>query len=673
MVVTAPAPEIPAEPATDDTAPPAPSRRTRWPYAVAAPLYLGLAVWLWWGVWSTHPTATATCGCGDPSLFTWFLEWPAYALSHGQNPFHSTALFHPTGINMLSQTSVLVIGFVLAPVTWLFGPVATLNVALTLAPALSALSAFWLIRRWVAFTPAAFVGGLLFGFSPYVLSDLTAGHLMTTTLVMVPLWVGALDELLLRQRRSPVWMGVWLGVVGTVEFFISTEMTLILVMCSVLAMLILAGHALVTDRDALRRHTRRAASGVGVAALVFVALCAYPAWYAIDGPSHLPGLVWPNIPISGGFVPKSFFSAPTNARLLIELGGYFGTPLPTAAYVGWSVVAVLLGGLVVFWRDRRLWFFGAMIVATGALSLGLGGSDRHSWVPWRLFVHLPVLENVIEERFVLITFLGIGAMLAILMDRVRFATWPSPASRGARHALEPGRESTGHAALHLLLAAAVGAVALVPLALTFAPDLPYATRPVTLPAWFSDVGAHLSPRTVVLAYPPPFSGIQSAMTWQAVDGMAFDQAGGGGPQGTPRRAGRQRPAFDLLTRLGFGFGPAPQGTPRQLAAVRSALDAWGVTVVVVPRFPPNTAAFFAGDDAAYDAAFMTAAIGRTPRIQDGAWVWYGVNRPGPPLHVAKGELSTCDPPLGHRPTSMAAITNCVYRTSTRAPNAPHSP
>ena len=98
-------------------------------------------------MWTTHPTATATCGCGDPALFMWFLEWPAYALAHGHNPFYSTAMFHPGGINLLSNTSVLAIGVPLAPVTWLFGPVATLNVAQTLAPVLSALSTFWLLRR----------------------------------------------------------------------------------------------------------------------------------------------------------------------------------------------------------------------------------------------------------------------------------------------------------------------------------------------------------------------------------------------------------------------------------------------------------------------------------------------------------------------------------------------
>ncbi|HUA94488.1 MAG TPA: hypothetical protein VMB82_03060, partial [Acidimicrobiales bacterium] len=100
-----------------------PSRRGaagRWPplasLALAFAAYLALSVVLWWQVWSTHPTSTTACGCGDTSLFLWFLEWPAYAIAHGHNLFYSSALFHPGGIDLLSNTSVLAIGVPLAPV-----------------------------------------------------------------------------------------------------------------------------------------------------------------------------------------------------------------------------------------------------------------------------------------------------------------------------------------------------------------------------------------------------------------------------------------------------------------------------------------------------------------------------------------------------------------------------
>ena len=70
----------------------------------------------------------------------------------------------------------LALGIVFAPVTWLFGPVATENVINLVSPPLSALSMFWLLRRWVTWTPAAFLGGLFYGFSPFVLVSLALAH-----------------------------------------------------------------------------------------------------------------------------------------------------------------------------------------------------------------------------------------------------------------------------------------------------------------------------------------------------------------------------------------------------------------------------------------------------------------------------------------------------------------
>ncbi len=184
--------------------------------------YLLLSLYAWSNVWTSHPTSVTTCWCGDSSLFTWYLEWPAYAIAHGLDPFFSTAMNYPTGVNLLTNTSELAFGVLLAPVTWLFGPVATLNVALTVSPALSAIAMFALLRRWVAWTPAAFIGGLFYGFSPFVIASLADAHLMLGMVAVPPLVVACLDELLIRQRHSPVRTGILLGLLVTLQFFIGT-------------------------------------------------------------------------------------------------------------------------------------------------------------------------------------------------------------------------------------------------------------------------------------------------------------------------------------------------------------------------------------------------------------------------------------------------------------------
>jgi len=60
--------------------------------------------------------------------------------------------------------------------------------------------------------------------------------------------------------------------------------------------------------------------GLGVGVVVGTLLLAWPVWFALDGPAHLSGLVWPNLGIIGGFIPSSFVStAPPDAGSFITV------------------------------------------------------------------------------------------------------------------------------------------------------------------------------------------------------------------------------------------------------------------------------------------------------------------------------------------------------------------
>ena len=589
--------------------------------AAAGLVYLALGFVLWVHAWADGATAHTLCGCGDPALFLWFFQWPATAVAHGENPFFSTALFHPTGVNLLAQTSVTGLSLPLIPVTWIWGPVATLNVAATVTPALSAFTAFVVLRRWAPWTPAAFLGGLLFGFSPFVLVSLEYAHLMTAALMLLPLILAVLDEILIRQRRHPVAAGTLLGVLVFCQFFLSSELLVIVAIVVLCSVVVLAAAGLVADRDGLVRRLPRAAQGLAVGAGVGAVLLAWPVWFALDGPGHLSGLIWPNIGIIGGFVPSNYVAPDYvhGANVFQVLGGYVGPQLASSAYLGWGMVAVLGGGLVAFRRDRRLWFFAFVLVLCGVFALG----ERKGqwWEVARVFAHIPVVENVIQQRFMAIGFLAAAVMLAITLDRVRAQV---PDWRGA------------------VVVAAAAVVAFVPMVATFAPRLPYTMQAVILPPWYTQVAPSLPSGRVLLAYPAPFSGIQASMSWQAVNRMHYSQAGGGGPQGVARRAGSAAPGFRTLADLAFAVGvPSPSGRPAQLAAVRHALAVWQVTTVVVST-NPAAPRLQQGHDPVYAAAFMTAALGRLPVTQAGAWVWYAVDtRPGSPVHVASGSLQRC--------------------------------
>ena len=584
-------------------------------------VYLALGFTLWVRAWDEGVTTHTLCGCGDPALFLWFFQWPATALAQGHNPFFSTALFHPGGINLLAQTSVTGMSLPLAPVTWIWGPVASLNVAATLAPALSAFTAFIAIRRWAPWTPASFVGGLLYGFSPFVLTSLESAHLMTAALMVLPLILIALDEIVVRQRHGALGAGLLLGVLVFTQFFLSTELLAIAAIVVVVSLVVLVVGALLTDRAEVRRRAGHAAAGLGIGLGVGAVLLAWPIWFALAGPGHLSGAIWPNIAPIGGYVPANYVSPHyiEGASLFQSLGGYSGPQLGSSAYLGWGFLAVLLGGLVAFRRDRRLWFFGFVLAFC---ALGALGERRGQW--WelaRVFARIPVVQNVIVQRFMAVGFLAAAVMLAVILDRLH--AW-APDWRG------------------LVSAVVVAAVALVPMGVTFGERLPFAMTRVLLPRWYTEVAPALPPGRVLLSYPAPFTGIQSAMAWQAVDRMHYSQAGGGGPQGVVARAGAAAGGFRVLTQLTLNYGrPSPTGTPAQYAAVRRALRVWRVDSVVVSTDP--AAPFLQqGQDPVYAAAFMTAALGRLPRIQAGAWVWDDVQADTtPPLATGSDTLGAC--------------------------------
>ncbi len=343
---------------------------------VAGAVYLLVAVGLWWHVWSGGPASVTTCGCGDAARFLWFFEWPVYAIGHGHSVFYSQWLFHPTGINLLDDTSVLGLGILLGPVTALFGPVAGMNVALTLAPTLSALSAFALLRRWVTWWPAAFFGGLIYGFSPFVVTELALNQLNIAFLAVPPLVVMALDELLVRQRRSPVRVGRGAGRP---------------LRDRVLHQHRGAGHHRRLCRPGRRlggggrRHspTRGAAPASGLrpsghgrrrCAATAVVL-AYPLWFLLRGPAHLNGPIWSNGTSFSEYGTSLWsFWRPgglgTVRGLSLRFGGYQGPLLPGLGYLGTGVVVVAVVGLVIWRRDGRLVLFGA---------LGRGGRRPFPW------------------------------------------------------------------------------------------------------------------------------------------------------------------------------------------------------------------------------------------------------------------------------------------------------
>ena len=486
--------------------------------------------------WS--PAATGylpACACGDAAQEVWFLAWPAHALAHALNPLYTNFAAYPRGINLMSSTSMPLLGVLSSPISLTLGPVASFNLLMHLAPVLSATSLLFVLRRWVSWWPAAFAGALLYGFSPFVFAE-GHSHLFLTFLALPPLLLWLLDELLLRQQRSRRVIGGLLGLTAAAQLLISAEVL------AIAALMGLLGIALV----ALRHHTRlrprlvAAAPGLAVALLVFVVFAGYPVFMYLAGTQHVGARQHPTV-VYHTFYDDLFGTVvPTKYQLLAAHGWQVtgdslaqGDLVDHPNYLGVPLLVALVFFAI---RYRRVGIVAlSSLLGLAALILTLGptlhvdGSAYISFLPlpYDWLLHVPVLNAALAPRFAVFMYLAAGIVLAVGLDRLR-------ADLGRRLTVGmPG-----------LLASAVGIAALIPVL----PSSAYTRAALPLPGLFKSaslIDRRVPVGSVLLPYPnaqePSTAYVvvpeTRSMLWQAVAKMRFRMFGAYAAQPGPSGLG----------------------------------------------------------------------------------------------------------------------------------------
>jgi hypothetical protein len=610
--------DVPVEATERPTGPDSSSRLARSArlvgrHLLAIALFAIPSVVLWWHVWSGHPSGTLTCACGDPAQQVWFTAWPAWAIAHLHSPFFSGAVNVPGGANLLSNTSGTLVAVVLAPVTWLFGPIFSTNVALTLAPALSAWGCWVAVRRLVKVKLAAIPAGLLFGYSAAVVGYLELGHVSVTVLAVPPLIFSALHETVVRQEHSVRRDALTLAALVTVQFLISPE---VLVMTLLLAAFGLAAAAVVGWRQISRRASH-ALPALGIAFGITLVLLAYPAWFGVKGPQSVSGVLFAlapllGIPFKGLLSPGAFASAASHFE---RFDGYLGRTGPPPDYVGAGTAVVFVASIVTARRRPLTWMLVFMTGMTIWLALGeyvigapnaLAGTLSHLPLPWATLSKFPILKEIISNQFSVFIMLFPAVLVGIGLD-----TWIT----GLRSsALAAGWSAASRKAVAVTGAVLVVVVALVPVWITF--DVPITVQEVKVPAYMSEVAPGLPAGTVVLTVPFAVVGSAGPMLWQAMDHMQFRLAGAAlktpNASGGPIGVGLPGSARWILTGLSLGGSSPPAGTSAQAATVRRALSQWHVGDVVIAG---------SSVDPVYASGFFTSVLGRAPVFVKGAWVW----------------------------------------------------
>ena len=146
----------------------------------------------------------------DVAIYVWDLWWVAHQLIHLHNPWFTSYLAAPVGLQLGYHTLVPLLGALMAPVTLTFGPSAAYNLLVIASPGLACYAMYRAARLWLPTLSGAIAAGAFFGLSA-MLTFQTWYHLnIVYGTVFLPLTL----EAAVRLRRDPsIGRGVILGVV----------------------------------------------------------------------------------------------------------------------------------------------------------------------------------------------------------------------------------------------------------------------------------------------------------------------------------------------------------------------------------------------------------------------------------------------------------------------------
>ncbi len=218
-------------------APHLPEARAARLFATAALAYLGLTLLTLTPLLPSFGSAIpgSAIAAVDGWQNVWHLWWAGRAALGGEDLFFTRLLYHPGGVPLHLQPINLSNGLLVLPVTVAWGPVAGYNTAVVLALTLSSLAGYALALRFTGHAGAAFVAGLIVGFSPFHLTRLWDGQLELLTLQWPAFYLLAL----LACVERPGWgRGLLAGMLLALTAYTSLYYTLYAAVLSALVLLL---------------------------------------------------------------------------------------------------------------------------------------------------------------------------------------------------------------------------------------------------------------------------------------------------------------------------------------------------------------------------------------------------------------------------------------------------
>ena len=353
----------------------------------------------------------------DSGQFMWYLGWFWHAVVHGLNPFLTTAMNAPYGVNLMRNTSIPAEAALFGWLMYLTNAVVTFNVVAAFAMVgIGTLTAL-ILRRLGVRSSVAILCGALLECAPPIINQLVDGHINLTSAPMFLLLALYLAVIAVQAESKPdaptpaAWyrllLGVLVGFALAMEFYSSSEAFATTVLMAVLFFVL----SLLFNAKPTLSAVRRVFSTPYIAGGFVLVILALPGLAVFFSGADWPAVTGPLMPSDRFVTDVAQLFTPTRAQFLhTSLTDRITsrTKLNLAEADGYLGIALILCSLwasVRLWANRSaralVWFMFCAIVLSLGPRLHILGVTTDIVLPWAVVSHLPMMDNAFPSRLMI--------------------------------------------------------------------------------------------------------------------------------------------------------------------------------------------------------------------------------------------------------------------------------
>ncbi len=384
--------------------------------------YVLLSVLITWPM--VYGFAEKFVGGQEAQQNIWSLWHAKEAVLGQESLFHTSLLYSPLGITLLTSSLGPLIGILVLPF-WLWGPVAAYNAAVLIGVSFTGFFMYLFARSLGLNRSTALFAGTVFLMAPIHLAAIPAAHLDRIFLGLIPLTLLALNKAL-----TPEYNKKW--IIATPFFFL-----LLLLHSGVqfiftsIGAAFLAIASITTATNSQYQKVLKRSAVTGILTLIVVGGILFATWDASrnfnidvnknhESVNFQPDAIQFVVPHkqTGRFLGTVFFEF---------LSSYASPSHETAVYIAWTTIFLTFMGYKNRNKSIRKWFWFAfffVILSFGPTLTILGKTNFSKFeipilMPYAFLVSLPGLEFLrTPGRFMFVAYVGISILSAFGLKRL---------------------------------------------------------------------------------------------------------------------------------------------------------------------------------------------------------------------------------------------------------------